>query len=108
MIVPEVAVLVNMPIAVGVVKDPVELDSCAVKMLPAKKVPPELLNETETAVPVDEVTQNGEPTIALVVIVGTIAGRLIADIAKRDWGVIVWVEALSVMVDAGAVVRVAT
>jgi hypothetical protein len=68
-ILPEFAVLDKVPMVVGVVKEPVALDNCAVYIFPALYVPV-LVNGTVTAAPVVGVTQKGEPLIVPVVIVG--------------------------------------
>jgi len=68
LMVPELASLVNVPIFVGLAKEPAAFDTWAVYVLPLNV--PVRVKWTETAAPLDAVTQNGEPVIVPVVIVG--------------------------------------
>ena len=65
--VPELALLTNVPIFVGAAKLPAAFDNCAVYVFPVNV--PTLVKGTETDAPVEDVTQYGLPAIADVAIV---------------------------------------
>ena len=65
-VVPLLASLTSVPMFTGETKLPEAFDNCAVYVLLVKV--PELVKGTETVAPVEAVTQNGLPTIGVVVV----------------------------------------